>query len=347
MKAAVLEKDARFLQIKEVERPALAAGMVRVKVHACGVCGSDVHLVLHRSMHAKSYPRIPGHESSGVVIEVGENVTRVKPQDRVVVSAGTSCGHCAACKAGRENLCPEVGVLGFDSDGSFAEEVVVPERCLFVFSSHIPFEQAAILADAVSTPYHALRYAGNIKQGDTVAVFGCGGLGIHGVLLARALGASRVFALDVEAGALSNAEKAGANEIIDLSGKSSVGKMNAGKILKEKGGVDLVVDFSGYYSNIEESVRAMNPGGRMVMVGLGRNPLKFAIPATLIFKMISVCGSYGSDSRALPELIDLLEKGKINLAPSITSTHPLEEAQECIEKLENRKGNPIRFVIRP
>ncbi len=341
MKAAVLEKEARRLEVRDVVLPAVQPMQVRVKVHACGVCGSDVHLVLHRTMQAKSYPRIPGHESAGIVLETGEGVTRVKKGDRVVISAGTSCGKCPACLAGRENLCPEVGVLGFDADGSYAEEVIVPERSLFPFSSNIPFEQAAILADAVSTPYHALRYAGRIKAGETVAVFGCGGLGIHGVLLARALGA-RVYALDVDAGALANAEKAGAHEVIDLKGR-----VNAGKILKEKGGVDLVADFSGYYKNIEDSVRAMNPGGRMVLVGIGRNQLNFAIPASLIFRQICVCGSYGSDSRALPELIDLLESGKINLGPSISSVHPLEEAQQCIEDLESRKGNPIRFVLRP
>lgn len=341
MKAAVLEKGARKLEIRDVARPELQPTQVRVQIKACGVCGSDVHLVLHGTMQANSYPRIPGHESSGIVLECGSEVTKFKAGDHVVVSAGTSCGTCPACLRGRENLCPEVGVLGFDADGSYAEEVVVPQRSLAAIPHDFAFPQAAILADAVSTPYHALRFAGALVPGETVAIFGCGGLGIHAVLIARALGA-RVYALDVDEGALANAEKAGAHEIIDLKGK-----VNAGKVLKEKGGVDLLADFSGYYKNIEESIRAMHPGGRMIMVGIGRDALKIGIPAALIFKQIHICGSYGSDQRALPELIELVKSGKLDLSGSITSLHPLEEAQLCLENLENRNGNPIRFVLTP
>ncbi len=341
MKAAVLHKGEKFLRMEEFARPVLLPGQVRVRVKACGVCGSDVHLVIHGNMPASSYPRIPGHESSGVVIEPGEGVTRVKAGDSVVISAGTSCGTCKACRAGRENLCADVGVLGFAADGAYADEVIVPERQLFILPAGIPFPQAAILADAVSTPYHALRFAGGLQPGMRAAIFGWGGLGIHGVLLARVLGAE-VFALDVDNGALDNAKRAGAHECIDLKGR-----VNAGKILREKGGVDLVVDFSGYYKNIEDSIRAMNPGGRMVMVGIGRDAMKIGIPAALIFKQISVCGSYGSDSRALPELIELVQSGRLNLDASITAVHPLSHAQQCLEDLDRRAGNPIRFVLNP
>lgn len=341
MKAAVLHKGEKFLRFEDVPRPVVLPGTVRVKVKACGVCGSDVHLVIHGNMPPNGYPRIPGHESSGVILETGEGVSRVQAGDSVVISAGTSCGQCPACKAGRENLCPDVGVLGFAADGAYAEEVVVPERCVNPLPAGIPFPQAAILADAVSTPYHALRFAGGLKPGMRAAVFGCGGLGIHGVLLARVLGAE-VFALDVDNGALDNAKRAGAHECIDLKGR-----VNPGKVLRERGGVDLVVDFSGHYKNIEDCIRAMNPGGRMVMVGLGRDSMKIAMPAALIFKQISLCGSYGADSRSLPELIDLVQSGKLNLDSSITAVHPLSHAQQCLEDLDARRGNPIRFVLNP
>ncbi|MBX7056767.1 MAG: zinc-binding dehydrogenase [Leptospirales bacterium] len=341
MKAALLYKGERKLRIEDIAPRSPGPGQVRVQVKACGVCGSDVHLVLHQTMNASSYPRIPGHESSGIVLETGEGANRFKAGQRVVIAAGTSCGSCKACLAGRYNLCAQVGVLGFDADGAYAEEVVVPETSLVPFPDSLPFAQAAILADAVSTPYHALKYAGALQAGETAAIFGCGGLGIHGVLIARALEA-RVIALDVDAGALQNARDAGAHETIDLNSK-----INAGKILKQMGGVDVIADFSGYYKNIEDCVRSMNSGGRMVMVGIGRGQLHIGVPASLTFKMIQICGSYGSDARALPELIHLVERGQLDLSRSITALHPLEDAQLCLEHLEGKVGNPIRFVLQP
>ncbi|EKR64034.1 putative chlorophyll synthesis pathway protein BchC [Leptospira weilii str. 2006001853] len=343
MKAAVLQSGKKILDIKEVPVPQLRPGQVKIKIKACGICGSDVHLVIHGTLKCKHFPRIPGHESSGVIEEVGENVSRFQKGDRVVISAGTSCGVCSYCKAGYDNLCKDVGVFGFDRDGGFAEYNIVEERYLYSLPDTIPFDQGAILADAVSTPYHAIRYRGNIQNGDTVAIFGCGGLGIHAVAVARAMTDGKVIALDVERGPLENAAKYGADEIINLKEIR-----NPGKTLKEvTNGVDLLADFSGYMSNIEESLRAMNPGGRIVLVGIGRQPLKFQIPFILIERMISVLGSYGSDRRAIPELIDLYLKGKINLSHSITSHHTLEELNQCLEDLDERKGNPIRFIIQP
>lgn len=343
MKAAILESGKKILDIREVPVPELKPGQVKVKIKACGICGSDAHLVIHGTLKCKHFPRIPGHESSGIIEEVGENVSRFQKGDRVVIAAGTSCGVCSYCKAGYENLCKDVGVFGFDRDGGFAEYNIVEERYLYSLPDTIPFDQGAILADAVSTPYHAIRYRGNIQNGDTVAIFGCGGLGIHAVAIARAMTDGKVIALDVERGPLENATKYGADEIINLKEIR-----NPGKTLKEiTKGVDLLADFSGYMSNIEESLRAMNPGGRIVLVGIGRQPLKFQIPFILIERMISVLGSYGSDRRAIPELIELYLKGKINLSHSITSHHTLEELNQCLEDLDERKGNPIRFIIQP
>ncbi|EIE00962.1 zinc-binding dehydrogenase [Leptospira licerasiae] len=344
MKAAVLESGKRNLTIKEVPIPHLGPEQVKVRIKACGICGSDLHLVLHGTLKCKHYPQIPGHEASGIAEEVGEKVTRIKKGDRVVIAAGTSCGVCAHCLAGRENLCKDIGVFGFDREGSFAEYNIVEERYLYPLPESVPFEQGAILADAVSTPYNAIKFRGKIQDGDNVAVFGCGGLGIHGVAIARALTKGKVIALDVDKGALENAVAYGADEVVNLREIK-----NPGKTLKEicKGGIDLLADFSGRMTNIEESLRAMNPGGRMVLVGIGREPLKFSIPFSIIEKQITVAGSYGSDRRAIPELIDLYVQGKLNLSRSITDVRKLEDINQSLQDLEDRKGNPIRFVIAP
>lgn len=343
MKAAVLHSGEKYVKIEDVDEPEPGPGQVQVDVRCCGVCGSDIHITVHKTMTLKHYPLIPGHEASGVVSKVGEGVESFKTGDRVVIAAGTSCGNCQQCKLGRENLCEEVGVLGFDCNGAYAEKIVVPERSLVALPEGIPFDEGAILADAVSTPYHAVRFTGNLVRGESIAVIGCGGLGIHGLLSARALEAGKVIAMDIDRGALENAERAGADEVL----KADEVK-NAGKALKEiSGGLDLIVDFSGYYKNVETCMRALKPGGRFVLVGLGRGSFTIKMPAVMIYKHQGILASYGSDSRALPELIELYEAGKINLKNSITSHHRLEELNDCLDNLYHRKGNPIRYIITP
>ena len=343
MKAAVLYKNERYLKIEDVPRKSLSPGMVRIKIKCCGVCGSDLHMTLHAKLSLPHYPVVLGHESSGIVDEISEGTTKFKKGDRVVISSGISCGECKFCLQGRLNLCPKKGVLGSEHDGAFAEEVVIHERFLFHLPEDIPFDQGAILADAVSTPYHALKYEGRINLGDTVAIIGCGGLGVHAVAIAKALGAEKIIAVDIDEGALKNAEMYGANEIINAKNIR-----NIGKTLKEVSkGLDILCDFSGYYQNISDSIRAMNTGGRMVLVGIGINSLKIGFPLMMIDRMISVIGSIGCDTRAIPELIDLIQKNKLNLSRSITSTHKLSEVNDCLENLDNRRGNPIRFMIEP
>lgn len=343
MKAAVLPAGARSLEIQELDLPSLLPNQVKIKVKACGICGSDIHLVLHGKMKASYTPCVPGHETSGVVEEIGEQVTKFKKGDRVVVSAGTSCGKCKHCLANRENLCEEIGVLGFNQRGGFAEYLQIEERYLHQLPDEIPFTEGAILADAVSTPYHAVKYQGEIKPGDTVAIIGCGGLGIHAVAIAKALGAGRIFAVDIDSGSLENAKAYGADELI-LVEKN----MQVGKVLKEKsGGIDLLCDFSGYMPNVENSVRAMSRGGRIVLVGIGRIKLEIPMPFFLIERQIRITGSYGSDRRAIPELIQLYKDKKLSLTKSISGVHKLEETNEFLHALEEKKGNPIRFIINP
>lgn len=347
MKAAVLDQNQSKLRIANVAVPKPKSNQVRIKVKACGVCGSDLHLILHGTIKASSYPRIPGHEVSGIVEELGSDIHSFSAGDRVIVAPGISCGQCSHCIAGNDNLCKQVGVFGFQVDGGYAEQMVVDERYLIKLPSSIPFEIGAILADAVSTPYHAVKYRGELKAGETVAIFGTGGLGVHAVAIAKALGAGQIIALDIDSSSLENAAHYGATQCIHLKDES--GKFqNAGKLLKEiTGGVDLLIDFSGQSTNIAESVRAMNRGGRMILVGIGRSPLKLALPFLLIERQLTIRGSYGSNRRALPELIQLIEDGKLDLSHSVSSVHPLEEVNQCLEQLERRQGNPIRIVLQP
>lgn len=343
MRAAVLHKNESHLVIEDKSLPEPTGHGVKISVKCCGVCGSDIHMTIHKQVRLKHYPAILGHEASGTIISTGEKVTSFKPGDRVVIGAGTSCGTCKFCTSGRWNLCEDAGVLGISCDGAFAEEIIVEDKILVKLPDKIPFDQGAILADAVSTPYHAIKNVGKIENGDIVAVYGCGGLGIHAVQLAKVLGASKVIAFDIDKGALENAAKLGADEAINLKEIK-----HSGKVLKElTGGADLVCDFSGHYNNIEDSLRAMNSGGRMVLVGIGKNSLEIGFPMRIVEKQVTIAGSLGCDNTAIPELIDLYLNGKLDLSHSISSHHPLEEINDCLENLYNRKGNPIRYIITP
>lgn len=347
MKAAVLDQNQRKLRIEYLPTPMPKPNQVRIRVKACGVCGSDLHLILHGTMKPSSYPRIPGHEVAGVVDKLGDNIKDFSVDDRVIVAPGISCGKCSHCIAGNDNLCSEVGVFGFQVDGGYAEQMTVDERYLIKLPNSISFEVGAILADAVSTPYHAVKFQGELKAGETVAIFGTGGLGVHAVAVAKALGAGQIFALDVDSKSLENAAYYGATQCINLKDESGKFK-NPGKLLKElSGGVDLLLDFSGQSTNISESVRAMNRGGRMVLVGIGRSPLNLAMPFLLIERQLTIRGSYGSNRRALPELIQLIEEGKLDLSHSVSSVHPLEEVNQCLENLNSRQKNLIRMVLQP
>ncbi|MCB1144110.1 MAG: alcohol dehydrogenase catalytic domain-containing protein [Leptospiraceae bacterium] len=343
MRAGVLYRDESRIRIEERDRRPLARNEVRVRIHACGVCGSDVHFTVHKQVRLKKECAVLGHEASGVILEIGEEVRERQPGERVVISAGTSCGVCPACSRGHWNLCASASVLGLEIDGAFAEEIIIEERYLIPLPSGIPFDHGAILADAVSTPYHALKYVGFLQRGEKVGIIGIGGLGVHAVQIANILGANQLIAVDIDPGALENASRLGADECIDAKQSK-----NIGKDLKElSGGLDILVDFSGQYKNIENSLRAMNFGGRMVLVGLGKNSLEFKFPMMIVERQIRISGSLGCDTRAIPELMDLYLSGKLDLSQSITSHHPLEEVNECLENLHHRKGNPIRYIITP
>jgi propanol-preferring alcohol dehydrogenase len=341
MKAALYYKNHSKLIIDEIPIEEPKDNEVQVKIMACGICGSDLHL-LHGFLKPLKNPIIPGHESSGIIEKVGMNVTNYKKGDRVVISAGTSCGKCEFCKNKRENLCEEVGVLGFNRDGSFAQYINIPASNIALLPENIPFEEGAILADAVSTPYHAIKYVGNFQKNENILIIGCGGLGIHAIKIAKAMEAHQIFAFDIDDLSLENAKNSGADYVYNFTNiKDTIKK------LQKEVKFNLILDFTGNFDFIEPLLRLLYSSGKYVMVGLSKKELHLKIPSLIVFRSLSICGSYGSDSRALPELIDLYTKGKLNLKDSISGIYPLEKINECMENLEKRKGNPIRLIINP
>ena len=196
--------------------------------------------------------------------------------------------------------------------------------------------------DAVATPFHAITNRGALRVGEKVAVFGCGGLGIHGVQIAKVCGASLVIAVDASDSALERAGKVGADEVINPRKENPIEKI---KEMTGGMGVDMAVEFVGLKETIEQAVRSVRVGGRTVVVGLGPETIFLPPPTTFVRTELSLLGSYSSTTLEIQNVVDLVAGGKLDLSDSITERFPLEEVNKGLDHLHKKTGNPIRIVI--
>ena len=214
MKAAVFHAAHRPLELTEIPTPEPGPGQVLVKVAACGLCHTALHFIDHDTPTFKTPPLVLGHEISGTIAELGAGVTGWKDGDAVLLPAVLTCGACGACREGRENICDHNQMFGNHVDGGFAEFVVAPAKDVFSLPPEIPLEAGSIIADAITTPFHAVVRRGKVVPGDWVLVLGCGGVGLNIVQLAAAIGA-RVIAVDMAADKLDWARKLGAEVLLE------------------------------------------------------------------------------------------------------------------------------------
>lgn len=340
MTAARLHAPGAPLRIEEVQVPSPSEGEALVRVLAAGVCGSDVHM-LHGRVPVGKLPIVLGHEIAGEVVAAGPGVGLSTGQ-AVIVRAGASCGQCAACRSGDDNLCPRQRVLGMGEDGGFAQYVRAPAGCLVPLPEGMPFETGAILADAVATPYHAVAVRGGLKEGESVFVVGAGGVGLHAVLVARALGAGLVMACDTRPRALERAREMGAHEVFSAQDapQQDVQRLTGG-------GADLALDCVGQPETVTQALRSLRPGGRAVVVGMGQQPLPLPPPTLFAWRELSVIGSFGSTRADLDRVIALVLSGRLDLSRSVTARLPLREANTALGQLEDPEGDHIRIVLLP
>ncbi len=344
MTAARLYEPGRVV-IEQIPTPEPAPGEVLVQIAACGVCGSDVHITVEKSQFLAEYPRTPGHEASGRIVAVGEGTEDWSVGDRVAIWCGIVCGKCESCRAGEENLCDDFKVAGYDWDGAYAQYMRVPVPCLLKLDDRVPFEIGAILSDAVSTPYHALAVRGNLQPGERVAVFGCGGLGIHAVMLAKMLGALEVFAIDPRESALERAKEYGADHLIQvgqgLPPYKQIREATGGR------GVDVAIELVGREDSIEEGTKCLARRGRLVLVGIGRIRPKMPLIEPFVAFSHSILGSFGARKEDLMQLLGYAAEGRFDLSKSISDRRPLEDLNDCLTDLHEKRGDPIRIVIQP
>lgn len=342
MKAARLHEVKKPLVIEEVDIPRLGPGEVLIKMKACGICATDVHTALEGTVPTAYTPITLGHEPSGIISVLGEGVKGWKEGDRVAIYPQVTCGGCRQCREGRDGICTRTRVLGMHREGAFAEYLAMPAKNLVKIPDNVSFFEAAIMTDAGATPFHAVTKKGEVKPGQTIAVFGCGGLGMNAVQFCRLAGAAIIIAVDTSEAALERALRLGA----DVAVNAKVDRPFKEVIAASGGhGVDVAFEFVGLNATIDHAVRSLRRGGRAVIVGIGTERINISPPFFFVYNDLSLIGSFGSDIGDLENLVNLAAAGKLDFKESITSVIPFGEVNQGISDLEQKVGNPVRIVV--
>jgi 6-hydroxycyclohex-1-ene-1-carbonyl-CoA dehydrogenase len=340
VKAAVFYAAHEPMRIEDVPTPQPRAGEILIRVAGCGVCHTDLHYLDHGTPTFKQPPVILGHEIAGTVAALGAGVTLLKEADRVLVPAVLSCGHCTLCRTGRENICENSQMLGNHIDGGYAEYVVVPAKDVFRMPDDVPLVEGSVIADAVTTPFHAVVRRGKVAAGDWVIVFGCGGVGLSLVQVAAAVGA-RVIAVDVKDAKLETARRFGATATLN---PAAVPKLDKAVRALSGGGVDVAFEAVGKATAQEAALNCLKTGGRLVLVGYSPETLPLNA-GRVMFRELDIMGSLGCRPVDYPRAIELVRQGKVRLADMVTHRFPLHRIGEAMDTL--RAGDAIRIVVTP
>lgn len=334
MQAALLREYHRPLQLAELPDPVPGPGQVTVEVRAAGVCGSDVFL--QKGGFDSTMPIVPGHEAAGVVSAVGPGV-EIKPGTPVAMYYIDHCGECRTCRAGRVNMCLSVRRMGVEFHGAFAEKTVLAERSVIPVSPDDDPAAVAVLTDAVATPYHALVRIARAGPGETVAVFGIGGIGSNAVQLARHLGC-RVIAVSRSPAKLELASRLGAETVIRS------GDDVADDIARAAGpgGPDVILQTAGSAAAYEQALASAGIGCRLIAVGSSLEPLP-VIPMNLIWSESAVAGSRGFTPQDIREVIALHRAGAITTDHLLNDRIALGEINGALDAL--RAGETLRSVV--
>lgn len=326
MRAVVVARYGGSLEAMRRPVPRLAAGEVLVRVRASGLCSTDLHLLTGRQPLGE-LPRIVGHELAGDVVELGAGVTHWQAGDRVTAAIDVTCGRCRHCLAGETQRCRAMKRIGFERDGGHADFVAVPEANLVAVPPEISYEAAAILPDAVACMYHSLIHQGGVAIGQRVLILGVGGLGIHGVQIARSAGA-QVLATSRQSQRVALAEKYGAVGIDPTREAlaAAVGRFTDGE------GVDVVVDNIGTRASVREGLALLRPGGKFLVVAYLDET--FEVPSMPLFKTeLEIIGCRGSTRQDLIDVVRLVRTGQVT--PVLGASYALDRIGEAAARLES------------
>jgi threonine dehydrogenase-like Zn-dependent dehydrogenase len=364
MRAVVADTATHQLTLEGVPIPEPGPDEALVRVKACGICLSDVHVI--------EGVIIPGHEPAGVIERVGERVPAARrPGQRVLMQGAKPCGACRNCVRGDVLHCLNRKIRGSMCNGAWAEYVTVPYQALVEVPDQIPLEQAAVLTDAVATPYAGLVERAALRPAESIGLWGIGGLGVHAVQVARMIGAAPIIALDPLEAARRRALEVGADHALDptVPGiEAEVWRLTDGV------GLDVAVDVMGANRILAQANLCLGPYGRLIVIGLSPEPIALGdLEETSIDALIeassagdreaarsllrsnryfglqshALLGHLGFENKHLEQLVRLVSTGRLDVSRSISEVMPLEQAPRGVERLATKEGNPIRLVVAP
>ncbi|MEU3305346.1 zinc-binding dehydrogenase [Streptomyces sp. NPDC006678] len=345
MLAGRVHLDTKKFVMEEIPVPVPGPGEVLIEVKAAGVCLSDLHLIdgSISPLHLNSNVLTLGHEISGVIHSLGPGLKRdLTVGTRVALQAGQPCRECATCVRG--GTCTSFRGRGVDYDGGWSQYTIAREDTVVPIPDTLPFDQAAIIPDAVSTSYAALVETVQVRSAQAVGIWGVGGVGAHAVRLARMMGATPIIAVDPLPNARARALAFGADIALD---PTDPGFAEAVLRATDGLGLDYAFDFAGVPRVREQASPLLGDHGSLVLVGITMEPLKISEKMTFNLKNKKVYGHYGSSFDHVYELIRLAGSGRLDLAPSITDHISLPDAPEALHRLENKIGDPIRLILVP
>lgn len=355
MKAAVFREVGKPIEIEQVAISKPGPNEVLIKTAAAGVCHSDLHFI--DGSYPWMLPAILGHESAGVVEQVGANVTYVKPGDHVITCLSIFCGTCEHCLSGNMSLCsdPEVRtpssnrlsqgedvINQFLGLSSFAEQMLVHEHALVKIREDMPLDRAALIGCGVTTGIGAVQNTAGIRPGETIAIIGCGGVGLSAVNGAAIAGAGRIIAIDMIGSKLNLAKEFGATDVIDASKGDPVEQVRE----LTGGGVHYAIECIGLKATAEQAWKMCARGGTAVIVGMIKPGEMVEIHGPEFLQGKGIIGSAMGSNRFridMPRYIDAYLAGKLKLDELLSQTLKLEDINSAFEDM--KKGEVARSVI--
>ncbi|MDK2927705.1 MAG: threonine 3-dehydrogenase [Bacillota bacterium] len=329
MLAVVKETTGPGARLAEREIPAPGPGEVVIRVRAAALCGTDIHIYEWNPWAQNAGLKLPfilGHECAGEVAAVGAGVHSLGVGDRVAVDTHIPCGTCRLCQTGRQHICQNLKLFGVHTNGCFAQYACVPAVCARRLPPEIPYEVGALF-EPLGTAFRGAQ--ATEPAGKTVAVIGCGPIGLFALASLRALGAARIIAVDVSPARLEIAQRLGADYLVNPSHNDPVAALKA---LTEGYGVDAFIEASGNARALRQAFQALMKGGRAALIGLPGRPIELDAGTDIVFKEATIVGIHGRLMFATWEALEnLVAGGRLAVEPVITHRFPLAEFSPAIE----------------